>query len=122
MKMMMVERMFTVIILFGFYVVGKSEIYIVTIEGEPVTSYRGGVSGFEATAVESDEKLDVTSDSVSSYSQHLELKHDTLLETLFDQGTYTKLYSYKHLINGFAVDISPEQVKPLIFLIFLPTF
>ncbi|XP_076955934.1 subtilisin-like protease SBT2.6 [Bidens hawaiensis] len=113
MKMKMMEIMFTNLIIFGFFIIGKSEIYIVTIEGEPVTSYRGGVSGFDATAVESGEKLDVTSDSVSSYSQHLELKHDTLLETLFDEGTYTKLYSYQHLINGFAVDISTEQAKTL---------
>ncbi|KAL8189490.1 hypothetical protein R6Q57_029056 [Mikania cordata] len=113
MKMKMMEIMFTIIIIFGFFVVGKSEIYIVTIEGEPVVSYRGGVIGFEATAVESDEMLDVTSDSVSSYSNHLELKHDSLLETLFDQGTYKKLYSYKHLINGFAVDISDEQAETL---------
>lgn len=58
--MRMVECMFTVIIIFGFLVIGKAEIYIVTIEGEPVISYSGGVSGFDATAVESDEKLDVT--------------------------------------------------------------
>lgn len=35
-----------------------------------------------------------------------------LLGMLFEQGTYKKLYSYQHLINGFAVHISPEQVKP----------
>lgn len=35
-----------------------------------------------------------------------------LLGMLFDQGTYAKLYSYRHLINGFAVDISAEQVTP----------
>lgn len=112
-KMRTAGRMFAIIILFGFWVVGKSDIYIVTIEGEPVVSYGGGVSGFEATAVEFGEKLDVTSDSVSSYSRHLELKHDTILETLFDEGTYKKIYSYKHLINGFAVDVSPEQAETL---------
>ena len=41
---------------------GKAEIYMVMIEGEPVISYKGGVMGFEATAVDSDsdEKIDVT--------------------------------------------------------------
>lgn len=58
--MKIVEIMFIVIIIVGIFVVGKSEIYIVTIEGEPVICYRGGVSGFEATAVESSEKLDFT--------------------------------------------------------------
>lgn len=39
---------------------GYAEVYIVTMEDEPVISYKGGVNGFEATAVESDEKIDVT--------------------------------------------------------------
>ncbi|CAI9285467.1 unnamed protein product [Lactuca saligna] len=112
-RLMITEDMFTIILLFSLFIIGESEIYIVTIEGEPVISYTGGVSGFEATAVEADETLDVTSDLVSSYSLHLESKHDSLLETLFDEGTYKKLYSYKHLINGFAVDLSPQQAETL---------
>ncbi|KAL6977827.1 hypothetical protein U1Q18_026612 [Sarracenia purpurea var. burkii] len=50
---------------------------------------------------------------VTSYSHHLEKKHDILLGMLFDRGTYKKLYSYWHLINGFAVHISPEQAEIL---------
>ncbi|WJX28229.1 hypothetical protein P8452_16976 [Trifolium repens] len=92
---------------------GEAEVYIVTVEGEPIISYTGGVEGFEATAVESDEKIDTTSELVTSYARHLENRHDMLLGLLFDRGTYTKLYSYKHLINGFAVHISPEQVETL---------
>lgn len=38
----------------------KGEIYIVTVEGEPIISYTGGIDEFEATAVESDEKVDTT--------------------------------------------------------------
>ena len=48
------------LVLFFQLVVIRAEIYIVTLEGEPVVSYRGGVEGFEATASESDEKIDVT--------------------------------------------------------------
>jgi len=48
------------LVLFSQLVVIRAEIYIVTLEGEPVVSYRGGVDGFEATASESDEKIDVT--------------------------------------------------------------
>jgi len=51
------------------------------------------------------------SEAVISYARHLEKKHDMLLGLLFHGGTYTKLYSYRHLINGFAVHLSPEQVK-----------
>jgi len=48
------------VILLGLAKFGEAEIYIVTVEGEPIVSYRGGVDGFEATAVESDDdhKLD----------------------------------------------------------------
>lgn len=51
-----------VILLFNLVILGKAEIYIVTVEGEPVISYKGGINGFEATAVESDsdEKIDVS--------------------------------------------------------------
>lgn len=55
-----VESIFTVVILLGLLVIGKSEVYIVTLEGEPVVSYKGGVNGFEPIAVESDEKIDFT--------------------------------------------------------------
>ncbi|CAM8891846.1 unnamed protein product [Rhodiola kirilowii] len=83
------------------------------MEGEPVISYQGGLDGFEATAVDTDEKVDFASDIVIAYSRHLEKKHDMLLGMLFDRGTYTKLYSYRHLINGFAVHLSSEQAEVL---------
>ena len=50
----------TVLVLFTVLIIGKAEIYIVTVEGEPIISYKGGIDGFEATAVESDEKIDTT--------------------------------------------------------------
>lgn len=37
-----------------------AEVYIVTMEGEPIISYQGGENGYEATAVESDEKIDTS--------------------------------------------------------------
>ncbi|KAL0374693.1 UNVERIFIED_CONTAM: Subtilisin-like protease SBT2.6 [Sesamum radiatum] len=43
-----------VLVLFSVLLFGKAEIYIVTLEGEPVVSYKGGIEGFEATAVEPD--------------------------------------------------------------------
>ena len=57
---------------------------------------------------------------VVSYARHLEKRHDMLLGMLFERGTYNKLYSYRHLINGFAVHLSPEQVmsRIVIFLVF----
>ncbi|EPS72989.1 hypothetical protein M569_01766, partial [Genlisea aurea] len=105
-----------VLILISFLIFGKSEIYIVTLEGEPVVSYRGGVDGFEATAadLDLDEELDVTSESAVLYARHLERRHDLLLDMLFEQGSFKKLYSYRHVINGFAVHLTPEQADILV--------
>jgi hypothetical protein len=100
-----------VLVFFTCFLTVTAEIYIVTMEGEPIISYKGGDNGFEATAVESDEKIDTTSELVTSYARHLERKHDMLLGMLFVEGSYKKLYSYKHLINGFAAHVSPDQVK-----------
>ena len=41
-------------------VLGTHDVYIVTMEGDPVVSYQGGVEGFPATAVDLDEEMDVT--------------------------------------------------------------
>lgn len=58
-----------IVLLLGTLNVGKAEIYIVTVEGEPVISYKGDIDGFEATAIESDEKIDTTRyDHFSCYS------------------------------------------------------
>lgn len=45
----------------------KAEVYIVTVEGEPIISYTGGIDGFEATAVESEEKIDTTRYIICQY-------------------------------------------------------
>ncbi|XP_010927223.2 subtilisin-like protease SBT2.5 [Elaeis guineensis] len=94
-------------------VMGSGDIYIVTMEGEPIVSYSGGVEGFAPTATDSVEEMDITSEAVTSYALHLEKQHDALLDSLFEVGTYKKLYSYRHLINGFSIHISPEQAEAL---------
>jgi hypothetical protein len=67
MKMLM-EFGCVFMILFGIVMYGEAEVYIVTVEGEPIISYTGGVEGFEATAVESDEKIDTTRYEFCKYS------------------------------------------------------
>ncbi|KAK4391975.1 Pentatricopeptide repeat-containing protein, mitochondrial [Sesamum angolense] len=97
-------------------ILGKAEMYIETLDRVPVIIYKGGVSGFEATAVDSDsdEKIDVIrffcvlcalSVNWSYPMLIIQKRHDMLLDMLFDQGTCKKIYSYRHLINGFAVHI-----------------
>jgi subtilisin family serine protease len=102
-----------IFVVFVLLVAVTAEVYIVTMEGDPIISYKGGENGFEATAVESDEKIDTSSELVTVYARHLERKHDMILGMLFEEGSYKKLYSYKHLINGFAAHVSPEQAETL---------
>ncbi|PKA65807.1 Subtilisin-like protease [Apostasia shenzhenica] len=102
-----------VFLLLPLLVSGRGDVYIVTLEGEPVVSYRGGIEGFAATAVDSVEDVDFTSESITSYSLHLEKKHNELLDSVFEAGSYTKIYSYRHLINGFSVHMTPEQAEAL---------
>ncbi|KAH9306825.1 hypothetical protein KI387_011229, partial [Taxus chinensis] len=90
----------------------KAEVYIVTVDGDPVVGYTGSIPGFEATAV-SGGKIDATSEAVKSYSKHLAMKHDMLLDELFETDSYKKLYSYRHIINGFAVQMSADQAETL---------
>lgn len=40
----------------------------------------------------------------------IDRQHDVLLETLLDSGSYTKLYSYSHLLNGFAIHVTSKKV------------
>ncbi|XP_042452264.1 subtilisin-like protease SBT2.5 [Zingiber officinale] len=110
---MELELAITVLFLLSFLTIASGEVYIVHVEGEPVVSYNGGVDGFSATAIDITQEMDITSESVTSYALHLINKHNSLLESVFEVGTYEKLYSYSHLINGFAVDISSEQAEVL---------
>ncbi|XP_031475965.1 subtilisin-like protease SBT2.5 [Nymphaea colorata] len=91
----------------------SGEVYIVIVEGEPVVTYRGGLEGYAATAVESREEFDITSEHVRSYASLLQKTHNAILASAFEPGTYKKLYSYHHLINGFAVHMSPDQANLL---------
>ncbi|PSR93488.1 Subtilisin-like [Actinidia chinensis var. chinensis] len=44
------------------------------------------------------------------YKEMMIRGHDIFLDSLLQRGTYTKLYSYTHLFNGFAVHITSEKV------------
>lgn len=54
--------------------------------------------------------LDRKNDYAQKYKEKVISRHDILLESLLPSGSYTKLYSYTHLINGFALHTSSEEV------------
>lgn len=45
--------------------------------------------------------------------KHLEESHDQLLQSTLEEGAYNKLYSFNHIVNGFAVHTTPTQANKL---------
>lgn len=45
-----------------------------------------------------------------AYKERLRTSHDVFLESLLQKDTYSKLYSYTHLLNGFAVNVQSKEV------------
>ncbi|KAL4563004.1 hypothetical protein LXL04_027035 [Taraxacum kok-saghyz] len=87
----------------------ERNIYMVMVEGDPPVAF------FQDSKVsrQSGEKIDFDSEVLKAHAKHLEDSHDHLLQSTLDEGAYTKLYSYKHLVNGFSVHTTPSQAKKL---------
>ncbi|CAM6103796.1 unnamed protein product [Calypogeia fissa] len=91
----------------------QSEVYMVQMDESPVVHYDGSIAGYQATAVDSNTKLQGGSLAVQKYAEYLRASHDTFLAATFPDGGYTKLYSYSYVLNGFAIDISQKQAGEL---------
>ncbi|BFG27425.1 hypothetical protein CerSpe_137000 [Prunus speciosa] len=76
-------------------------IYIVLMEGDPVALYGDG------------RRLDVNSEVFKAHAKRLVDSHDQLLQSALETGSYSKLYSFKHILNGFAVHTTPSQAEKL---------
>ncbi|XP_020093709.1 subtilisin-like protease SBT2.5 [Ananas comosus] len=74
-----------------------AKVYMVVMEDEPVISYKA-----RHHRVSSDEEA-------KKYKEEVIIKHDIFLESLLPTGSYTKLYSYTHLLNGFALYTTSEE-------------
>eukprot|EP01018_Ginkgo_biloba_P026300 Gb_06235 [translate_table: standard] len=97
----------------GLLVETRGDVYVVLMVDDPVVSYQGSIPGFPATAAPSGAKVDVTRNHVQLYKKYLIERHDILLKSTLQNGTYTKLYSLHHLLNGFVVDTSDQAVERL---------
>eukprot|EP01018_Ginkgo_biloba_P026306 Gb_39302 [translate_table: standard] len=104
---------FVLLQVLGLLIETRGDVYVVLMVDDPVVSYQGSIPEFPATAAPSGAKVDVTREHVQSYKKYLSESHDMLLQRTLESGTYTKLYSYHHLINGFAVDASAEAIERL---------
>ncbi|KAF5197933.1 Subtilisin-like protease [Thalictrum thalictroides] len=82
-------------------------IYLVLMEGDPV-AFREGATHFETG-----KRLDPHSKASKSHAKHLVRSHDQLLQSTLEVGSFNKLYSFKHIVNGFAVHTTPYQAEKL---------
>ncbi|OVA19814.1 Peptidase S8/S53 domain [Macleaya cordata] len=72
---------------------------MVVMEDEPVSTYKAK----NASLMRSDE-------DVMLYKESMINGHDLFLESHLPTGSYTKLYSYTHLLNGFALHVTSKEV------------
>lgn len=52
------------------------------------------------------------------HAKHLIDSHDKILQSTLQTGSYNKLYSFKHIVNGFAVHTTSSQVLLLYTIIY----
>ncbi|OAY24592.1 hypothetical protein MANES_17G027600v8 [Manihot esculenta] len=77
----------------------ERSLYLVLLEGEPV-------------AFHDPRKLELNSEISQAHAKRLD-SHDQLLQRTLEIGSYSKLYSFKHIVNGFAVHVTPSQAEKL---------
>ncbi|XP_010473453.1 PREDICTED: subtilisin-like protease SBT2.4 [Camelina sativa] len=73
-------------------------IYSVLVEGEPLA--------FRAST-------NINSKAMAYEAKKMEAIHEEILGSTLENGSYTKLYSFKHVINAFAVRTTSYQAKKL---------
>jgi subtilisin family serine protease len=84
--------------------------YIVELAEPPVSAYRGGIPGLQATRPNRGEKLDPNSPAVINYRNHLEARQAAVLRSV---GGGRQLHSYGYVFNGFAAELTAEQAARL---------
>ncbi|PAN39383.1 hypothetical protein PAHAL_7G238700 [Panicum hallii] len=73
------------------------QVYMVVMEDDPVISYKVN------------RKHVMRGEEAQKYKRVATTKHDSFLDSFLPIGSYKKLYSYTHLINGFALHAESEK-------------
>ncbi len=89
----------------------KTDIYIVQLQGEPVLSYDGGLSGLSATRPGKGKKINRHSQDVKKYVNYLDSRHDEVLNKVTTRDK--KVYNYHYSFNGFAARLTEGQLEEL---------
>ncbi|KAI5059612.1 hypothetical protein GOP47_0025931 [Adiantum capillus-veneris] len=85
------------------------QVYIVTLHGSPAIHKFSGNGGSPRARA----RLFTTRSATVAYTAELVARHDNLLSGIFTSSSYKKLYSYSHVLNGFAVQLTSKQADAL---------
>ncbi|KAM7266014.1 hypothetical protein ACFE04_003697 [Oxalis oulophora] len=99
-----------VILLFVIFIACYAEerrVYLVLMEETAVAFHR--------QPHEDGRKPDLKSEPSKAIGRTLVNSHDQFLQSTLASGSYKKLYSFKNIVNGFAIHTSPSQVFILSF-------
>ncbi|XP_030533277.2 subtilisin-like protease SBT2.4 isoform X2 [Rhodamnia argentea] len=86
----------------------KREIYLALMEGDPVA-----FAGVSSSHEHGFSRQNLNREASRAHAKRLVDSHDQLLQSVLETGSYKKLYSFNHVINGFSVHITESQAKRL---------
>ncbi|KAD7117974.1 hypothetical protein E3N88_05242 [Mikania micrantha] len=89
-------------------------IYLVMVEGDPPVAF---LQDGSAASLQSGKNIHPHGSSETLFkarhAKQLEESHDELLQSNLEEGSYKKLYSFNHIVNGFSVHTTPSQANKL---------
>lgn len=93
----------------------KDGIFIIRLADEPVATYRGGVSGFQATSAVAvgSKRLNAQAPESQAYAGYLAARQNALVERMestFDRSVEV-VFTYQFAFNGLAIDLSVEEAR-----------
>ena len=83
---------------------------IVQLAEFPIVAYAGGIPGYAATQPRRGQKINPLDARVIAYAGYLASRHDAVLA---QAGGGRKVYSYVYSFNGFAAELTGDQIAAL---------
>ncbi|GER52902.1 subtilase [Striga asiatica] len=77
----------------------ERDIYLVLLEGEPAAFHQAN-----STFDKHNKQHFFDREACDAHAKRLVDSHNEFLQNTLDEGSYKKLYSFKHIVNGFAVE------------------
>jgi len=88
----------------------RKKVFIVQLDGEPLSAYRGTIPGLSATKPAVQRKLDPRSSSYRHYANFLKTRRQRVLSAV---PSARKVHEYEAAFNGFAAVMSEKEAEAL---------